>query len=382
MSTTTDVVIVGGGVIGCAIAYFLRKAGIDVTIIEHGEIGAEASSAAAGLLAPLGSLSGPGQFADLLLASFAMFPELVPELEETSDLHVDYELTGALRIGRTPKSVANLRQRMRAWQPLGLRMDWLTGDEVRQRDPIISPQVSAGLYAPEEAQIQAPLLARAYARGAARQGAKMIDHCEVTGIQQHNGKVTGIATARGDTIPCSHLVVATGAWSARTGKWLRLDLRVQPQRGQILALRQPAIPLRHILFGEAVYLAPKADSTVIVGATREEVGFEKELTAGGVAWLLDSAIRLVPSFEHSPIARMWAGLRPKTPDNYPFLGPAPDWHNVTLAIGHGSVGIMLSAITGKTIADVVTTGRVPELIQPFALDRPRGPIEVEPHGEW
>src|SRR5713226_10290134 len=129
MEASTDIVIVGGGVIGCAIAYYLRKAGREVMVVDQGEIGAQASSAAAGLLAPLGSLDGPGPLADLLLASYSMFPELVPELEEASGIAMEYEQTGALRIVRNPANISNLRKRMKAWQPLGLQMYWLTGEE-------------------------------------------------------------------------------------------------------------------------------------------------------------------------------------------------------------------------------------------------------------
>src|SRR5947209_15990889 len=128
MQSTTDVLIIGGGVIGCSIAYNLRKLGVAVTVLDKGEIGAEASSAAAGLLAPLGSLSGPGPFADLLLASFALLPSLVPELEEVSGIRTEYARTGALRVVRNPRHIANLRKRMQEWQPLGLEMHWLSGD--------------------------------------------------------------------------------------------------------------------------------------------------------------------------------------------------------------------------------------------------------------
>jgi glycine oxidase len=382
MSSTTDVIIVGGGVIGCSIAYHLRKAGTSVTVIDQGEIGAEASSAAAGLLAPLGSLAGPGPFADLLLASFALFPALVPELEDASGIRVKYEQTGVLRVVRNPKNMSNLRKRMKAWQPLGLHMEWLSGEAARQREPALAPDVCAALYAPEESQIKASLVVKAFAQAAANLGATLRNHTRITDLQQQNDRVTAIETSQGDAIPCNQLVVASGAWSAQWSALLNIELAVTPQRGQILALRQPTPPLRHIIFGEAAYLAPKQDGTVVVGATKEEVGFDKQLTAGGVAWLLSTASRLMPSLEQSEIERMWAGLRPKTPDNLPILGAAPGWQNVTLATGHGSVGVILSAITGQTLAELLVTGVAPELIRPFALSRPAALSAEDAHGEW
>ena len=375
MSSTTTAVIVGGGAIGCAIAYHLREAGMPVTVLDQGEIGAEASSAAAGLLAPLGSIAGPGPFADLLLASFALFPTLVPRLEQASGVSVEYERTGSLRVVRNAKHVPNLRKRMHAWQPLGLHMDWLSGDAVRQLEPLLTQEVCAGIFAPEESQVRASRVAPAFAQAAASLGAVLTSHCRVTGITHTRKNITGVTTDRGETLACDHLVVATGAWSAQWSEWLHIPLPVSPQRGQILALRQPEQPLRHIIFGEATYLAPKQDGTIVVGATKEEVGFEKQLTAGGVAWLLSSAMHLVPALEQCAIDRMWTGLRPRTPDNQPILGRAPGWENVTLATGHGSVGIMLSAITGRTIAELITTGTPPELIRPFGVDRPPGRVD-------
>ena len=375
MQSTTDVVIAGGGVIGCAIAYQLRRSGVEVAVLDQGEIGAEALSAAAGLLAPLGSLSGPGVYADLLLASFALFPALVPELEDASGMHLEYGQPGALRVVRNSKHIPDLRKRMKAWQPLGLQMQWLTGDEARQHEPLLSPDVCAAIYAPEESQIKASHVVKAFSAAAARSGAKLHHHSEIIGIRQHHARVTGVYTSKGETIGCNHLVVAAGAWAAHFSKWLNIELPVSPQRGQILTLRQPSRPLSYIIFGEAIYLAPKSGDTVLVGATREEVGFDKQLTAGGVAWLLNTAIRLIPSLESSAIDQMWTGLRPRTPDNQPILGLAPGWENVTLAVGHGSVGILLSAITGKAIAELVVEGKVPEIIRPFSLERFENPTQ-------
>lgn len=369
MKTITDIVIVGGGVIGCAIAYYLRKTGADVVVVDAGEIGAEASSAAAGLLAPLGPLSGPGPYADLLLTSFALYPSLVPELEEACGMQLEYERTGSLRIVRDAKHIPNLRKRMKTWQSLGLQMHWLTGEEARQREPLLSPDVSAAIYIPEESQIRAPYVVQAFAQAAANKGAALYSNKQITGITRHHARVTAVQTSQGEMIACNHLLIATGAWAAHCGEWLDITLPVSPQRGQILTLRQPSPPLRHIIFGEAAYLSPKKDETIVVGATKDEAGFDRHSTAGGIAWLLNTALRLSPSLENSAIDRLWTGLRPKTPDQHPILGPAPGWENVTLAVGHGSVGILLSAITGQVIAELVTTGRIPEIVRPFSLER-------------
>jgi glycine oxidase len=368
MKQTTDIAIIGGGIIGCAIAYYLRKSGAGVTLVERGEIGSQASSAAAGLLAPLGPLPGPGPLADLLLASFAMFPTLVPELEEASGIDLGYERTGALRTVRNPKRIPNLKKRLEAWKPLGLEMHWLSGDEARQREPLLSPDISAAIYVPEEAQIQAPRLVNAFARAASNIGVTIHNHTEVIGLQRDRHRIIGVQTAQGGIITCNCLILATGAWTACYGEWLDMRLPVIPLRGQILAYPQPAKPLRHIIFGDAAYLAPKGNS-LIVGATKEETGFDISITDAGQSWLNETATRLVPLLRQSSTEGAWAGLRPKTPDAWPILGPAPHWENVTLATGHNSIGIILSAITGKTIAECVTNGHVPDIIRPFSVAR-------------
>ena len=369
MQHAVDVAIVGGGVIGCAIAYHLNKAGVDVAVFDRGEIGAEASSAATGLLAPLGPLSGPGPFADLLLSSFALFPTLVPELEDASGINLEYEQTGALRIVRNTKHIPNLRKRMNAWQPLGLQMYWLTGDEVRQLEPLLAPDVCAAIYAPEESQINASQVVKSFSMAAFNQGASFYSHSIIAGIQRHNAKVIGVYTSQGERIACNHLVIANGAWAAHCSEWLHVPIPIIPQRGQALALHQSSEPLRHIIFGEAAYLTPKRKSMIIVGAAKEEVGFNKNTTLGGISWLLNTVIRLTPSLQSCTLDQMWAGLRPRTPDNQPILGPAPGWENVTLAVGHGSVGIMLSAITGQPIAELIIKRQVPQILQPFSLTR-------------
>ncbi len=367
MNKITDVVIIGGGIIGSSIAYYLRKSNIDVTILEQGDIGGQASSAAAGLLAPLGPLSGPGPFADLVLASFALFPSLVPELEDVSGMTLGYEQTGALRTITSPKRISHLRKRLQNWQPLGLEMNWLTGDEARQLEPALGPDISAAIYAPEESQINASQLVKAFSQAANRLGAKIYSHTRVTGIHRNNTKIIGVQTDR-DEIACSSLVIATGAWTACYEKWFNTAIPVRPLQGQMLSLKQPSVPLQHIIFGNAIYLVPRG-SNILVGATKEETGFDMQVTDEGISWLHTTALKLLPALRTSKIEHTWAGLRPKTPDNQPILGSLPNWENVILATGHNSVGIILSVITGQTIADLITTGKTPQVIQPFSLER-------------
>ncbi|MBO0793670.1 MAG: FAD-dependent oxidoreductase, partial [Ktedonobacteraceae bacterium] len=197
MSETTDVVIVGGGVIGCSIAYHLRKAGVTPLVIERQDVAAEASSAAAGLLSPLGALPGSETFTRLILASWSMAPELIPELEAISGVAVEYYRPGSLRLATSTEGVTTLRQRMTAWQSLGIQATWLTGEAITQREPLLSPSVKAAVHAPQEGSIKAPALTRAYAGAAQKLGARFALSTEVIGLRHSGSRVTGIQTARG-----------------------------------------------------------------------------------------------------------------------------------------------------------------------------------------
>jgi glycine oxidase len=364
----TDVLIIGGGVIGCAIAYFLRKMQRDVTLLERGEIGSEASGAAAGLLAPLGPLAGPGPFADLVLAGFSALTALLPELEESSGIHVGYEQTGALRIIRNQKRIDHLQKRLASWKPLGLQLYWLSGEEARQREPLLNADTCAAIYAPEESQIQASAVVHAFAQSALRAGAKIYSHQEVNQLTLEGTRVTGVHTVQGETFSCNTLIIASGAWAAQCAAWLHADLPILPLHGQLISLSQTSPPLKHLIFGEAAYLIPRGNS-ILVGATKEERGFDQTVTQQGISWLATTAARLAPALSGSRVRAAWAGLRPRTPDSHPILGSLPPWENVLLAAGHNSVGIILSAITGQCIAEMLATGSPPSLIQPFSVER-------------
>jgi glycine oxidase len=369
LNQETDVVIIGGGVTGCSIAYQLSKAGVQVVVLERAEIAAEASSAAAGLLAPANVLTGPKDGADLFLASWLITPDVIQEIEEVSGMQVEYQRTGALHLVTNEEERQQMSKYAVVWQSHGFDSAWLTKDEVQQYEPLLNSSIEAALYIPQAASIRPRLVTQAYAEAARKHGAEIYEYTEVTGFQHSDSKVVGVKTANGATIECNRVVIAAGAWSVEIGKWLDLTIPVFPARGQILSLKQPSTPLNHTVFGYDLYLVPKVDHTIYVGATVERVGFDKSNTAGGVAWLLSNAIRLMPKLEDAAIANIWTGLRPFSQDSYPILGKAPGWENVILATGHGPGGFELSAITGKTIAELITTGNTSAVIQPFGIVR-------------
>ncbi len=379
INRTTDVAIIGGGVIGCSIAYQLTKAGVQVSVIEREEIAAEASSAATGLLALAEELTGPKAAADLFLASWSITAEIIAEIEAVSGVQVEYLQTGGLYVLTEADDQSSLRKYAEIWQAQRSNATWLTKEEVYCYEPLLNRAIDSAFYVPEVASIRPRLMTRAYAEAARKAGAHLYEHTEITGLQQRSGKVVSIQTEQGQAISCNRVVIAAGAWSAQIGSWLGLTIPVFPARGQILSLRQLATPLKYTIFGNDLGLVPKIDNTIYVGATVEQVGFDKSNTAGGLAWLLTSAIQLVPEIEHVAIADIWSGLRPWSQDSYPILGKVPGWENVILATGHGPSGFELSAITGKTIAELIITGQTPALIQPFGLERFMGKGHARDH---
>jgi glycine oxidase len=367
MEQSTDVVIVGAGVIGCAIAYALRKQGIDVVVLDRDEVGTQASQAATGMLAPLRPFAKPDDaYTMLLLSSLALFPALVSELEEASGICLEYERTGTLRLMRS-RQLQRLHSWVIQWQQEGQHVEMLTGDEIRQYEPGLAPSLSLALYYPQDVQLNAFRLTQAYACAAEKLGATFYEHEEVIGFIRHHDRISGVLTAQGKRFACNHLVLATGAWAAKSAAWLDITLPVYPLRGQSIAMKQPPTPIRHMLFGEGIYLAPKGDGTVIAAVARDEAGFDMQTTPEGITWLHDTACRLIPELKLCSIERAWAGLLPKTPDARPILGLAPGWENVILACGYNGYGVLLSALTGPIIADCIITGQVPACIRPFTL---------------
>ncbi|MBF8266585.1 MAG: Glycine oxidase ThiO [Dehalococcoidia bacterium] len=367
MPSNNHVIIIGGGVIGCSVAYHLAGAGLRVTVVERGRVGGGASGVAAGMVAPLSETPSPGHHLKLALESCALHLELLPRLQEESGIDVEYLPSGILHLAFTPEDEDRLRARMEWQEPLGMGVQWLSSQEARLVEPALGEEVTGALLSPREGHLNSGRLVRALAQGAARRGAAILQDTEVLGLLSHQGRVTGVKLPSGD-LEGEWVVLASGAWAGLYGGWLGVDVPVHPVRGQILATRALPCPISRIVWHGLTYLLPKADGSVVLGTTSEEAGFRDRATLQGIAGILRRAIRLVPAVAEGELHRVWAGLRPASPDGLPILGPVPGWEGILLAVGHFRSGILLSAITGKMICDYIVRGDTQPLA-PSSLSR-------------
>jgi glycine oxidase len=369
--TSPRIAIIGAGVIGLSIAWRLAQRGARVTVFERQETGQGASHAAAGMLAACAEVE-PGEehlFA-LNRQSQALWPAFAEELEAASGMAVDLRREGTLVVALNADDRARLQHHLELQHQLGLSLDWLTAAEVKRREPHLSPSVIGALVSPQDHQIDNRKVAGALRIAAERAGAVIRQHAGVDRIVVEHGRAAGVMVA--DTLHRADIVVlAAGAWS-RAIDGLPAEARppVRPVKGQMLCLRMDACAplLRHVVWAPDVYLVPRLDGRLLVGATVEEKGFDPHLTAGGQLTLLNAAWRALPGIEDLPLEESWVGFRPGSRDDAPILGAGP-LDGLVYATGHHRNGILLTPITAQTIADLILEGRVDPVIAPFCLDR-------------
>ena len=360
-----DVIVVGGGVIGCAVAYYLAREGVRVEVVERGETGGEASGAAAGMLAPLAEVEDAGPFQELCVESLRMFPALVESLRDETGIDIEYLASGILRVA--VDDAEERRLRAPADCSTCLPLHWLGPEELHGFEPALSLEMRGGTYSPEEHQVNADSLTQALARAASAHGATFRRNLAVRRLLTGNGRVVGVRTADGD-IAAGHVVLAAGPWTGRLAASLGFDLPVFPVRGQMIALPSKTAP-RHIVWGSAGYLVPKANGLVFAGATVEKVGFRRRTTNAGLRGLAAMASSLAPRLGAFAPVDSWAGLRPGSADGLPLLGPLPGWEGVSVATGHYRNGILLSPVTGRLMARAIIDGSADGSMAPFSPAR-------------
>lgn len=368
MRQTVDVAVVGGGVIGCSIAYHVAQRGASVVLLESDQIGAGASGAAAGMLAAQAEAHAPGPFLELLLRSRSLYPSFIEELHEESGLDVEYVRSGTLLTAKNAKELESLRTRNEWQEELGLNATWLSARELIELEPAISPAIAGGIYLPDDAQVNTSRLLTALVTAASRNGADVQESTRATGFLTAGDRVVGVSTVSGD-VHASVCVLASGASSSLLLSDLGISLPVYPVKGEILAVSASSDLLHANVFGNSCYLVPKRDGRMVIGATEQPDVYDRRPTLGGVSGLSQEAISLVPELAHAPFVSAWGGLRPATPDRLPVLGPADGLEGLLLATGHYRNGVLLAPITGSTLA-ALALGQEPEPdLAPFSPGR-------------
>ena len=367
MTQTTDVAIIGGGAIGCSIAYQLSKLGIRCTIFERRSLACGASGATGGQVTPLWHIdrSVPANF-EIGLRGINLFPAWS---EEMADARLDpqFHQSGILKVARTDEQV-QLLERGFAWQSeLDLDVRWLDPDEARDQEPCVPPDTLAAVYSPREGYVVGKSFCAALANAAQRNGANLREGVEVTGLETDGESVIGVRTTDG-VVHAGHTVVAAGPWTGLPDRWLPIELPVGPAKGLGLILRKQDQRPRSIILTYAGAMVPRPDDTFLVGAISREDRFDEEEVAGDITWVLNRAIDAFPAVADAEFVAARAGVRPRTPDGVPIIGPAPEWDGVTIAAGHGGTGIMQAPGTAELVAGYITTGD-PEPLRPFSLGR-------------
>ena len=315
------------------------------------------------MLAPIGELAfGEPDLLRMTIAAAEIYPDFVAELEAASELGSGYVSHGALHIALDRDEAAELRRVHDLQRSLGLGAEWLPPRRCRELEPGLTPSFNGGVHAPGEAAIDPRRMTAALLAALAGAGVEVRGGTDVVAPILGGERLEGVRTGAGEELRAGHVVLATGAW-AGAESWLPEPARppVRPVKGEILELRSPdgAPPCERIVASERVYLVPRSDGRLIVGATTEERGFDATVTAGGVHELLREAYRLLPDVAEMELVEAMAGLRPGTPDNLPLIGPGA-LDGLILACGHYRNGILLAPITGDAIAGVVAGKPLPE----------------------
>ncbi len=363
-----DVLIIGGGIMGTASAWELARHGARVTVLERSVPGAEASSAAAGILGAQVETHGPGPMSELCLASRAAYRRFAEELREETQIDVGYRECGVLKLAFAPAERKRILSET-AWQKKA-KLPYASLDRraLAALEPALSPKLSGGVRFERDARVEPRALFQALHIAAQRRGVTFRSGAFVRRVLTEAGRARGVALDDGSELAASHVVVAAGSWTSSIDGLALPVGTVIPARGQIVELELPAPALRHVVFGPGAYLVPRDDGKLLVGSTLEFVGHEREVTAGAVRDLLTAAIALVPGLARAGVRSSWSNFRPYTKDHLPLLGPS-SIERLVLATGHYRNGILLAPISAEIVRKSVLGQKLLPLVKSFSERR-------------
>ncbi len=367
-ATATDVLIIGGGIMGTASAWELARHGARVTVLERSVPGAEASSAAAGILGAQAEAHHPGAMAELCLASRARYAKFARALSDETNIDVGYRASGVMRVA-FERAKASALGKENSWQKTRkLQVETLTAKSIAALEPELSPKLVGGVRFADDARVDPKALLRALHIAALARGVKFQSGAFVRRVVVEGERAVGVALDDGKVLRASSIVVAAGSWTSLIDGLGLPSGRVVPARGQIVELELSAPVLSHVVFGPGAYLVPRDDGRVLVGSTLEFVGYEKRVTAAAVRDLLTHAIALVPALANAEIRGTWSNFRPYTEDELPLLGRTRI-ASLFLSTGHYRNGILLAPISAEIVRAAVLGQREPVSLAAFRPER-------------
>ena len=366
---TTEVVIIGGGAAGCAVAYYLALEGVACTVVERDSVAAHASGYSAGGLNPLEGAGIPGPLGPFAIESFRMHQRIWEELADRSEVDFDPKVISSVRVAFEDSDLPEMRTThdIFAGADADFTAEWLDGAQLRELEPRLSESATCALDTRGNAILSSLRYSKALAGSAVSLGSSFVTG-EATGVNSSGSNVKTVSTTAGD-LDCAAVVFATGPWSAQVGDWLGVSLPIEPYKGEILRTLLPDGPLDRDFQGAGISLNRREQGQTWVGATEEKLGFDTNPSQSARKTLMSGALRLMPGMAKAEVVEHTACLRPLSPDWMPILGRAPGWDNAYLATGAGKKGILLSPGIGKGIADLIVNGRTDLSIAGFEPDR-------------
>lgn len=365
------VAIVGGGIIGCLSALFLKKLGARPVILERGRTGHEASWAGAGILCPIHPWLYPDSFTHLVNYSLAMYPSLAFELKQSTGISIECLQSGLL-IPFFEDDVIDHRQSALQWSQ---KFDWLVKEldagQLQRSEPVLSEKASGGLLWPEVRQARNPRLLKSVRRALEMASIEVHEGAEVSSLNENpQGEIAGLSLADGRKIDADAVLLAAGSWSGELAQSMGISLPVEPVKGQIALVKTEPGTVRHIIKHDDVYFVPRQDGRVLIGASMERVGFTEGNTEKILDSMMQAAARIAPGLETDEVEHQWMGFRPGSPDGLPYLGPVEGRPGLWVATGHYRNGVLLAPGTAKLMSCWMM-GVPPDLdMHDFRVDRP------------
>jgi glycine oxidase len=358
----SKVLIIGGGVIGLSIARSLSKKGIkEITILERGEVGKEASYAAAGMLAPHAEAEKLDDFFNICSESLSLYPQFSDELFDETGIDIALDKSGTLYLAFTENDVAEITKRYDWQKQNGLKVEHLSAQEIRKIEPFVSPDVREGLFFPNDWQVENRKLIAALHKFCELNGVQIIENTEVKNLSKN------FAETIGKKYDFDILIVANGAWLSliKTVDFTLPDVR--PIRGQMISFKTAKRLFTKVIYSPRGYIVPRKDGKIIAGASVEDAGFDNRTTDFEIEKIMENTFEISPSLSNLSVAEKWSGLRPCSPDNLPVLGEI--YSNIFIAAAHYRNGILLAPKTAELITETIVSGTISNYFKTFNPNR-------------